>query len=312
MDGQLSLANYLWGVGRKDEAEKYFRGAVEKAPSNQMANRAMAVFLQHANRAAEAEPYLEGGRRAGDGRRTRRSALRSPTITSRSIVPTTRSSSRAAEPGQGERSCRQDASRSRAVLEETDRPRRIAPSTRRLKKEPANVEALLTKARFLGVERKYGDALTFATKAVRSSPTTSKRHFTVGMLNEARDNRPAAIAAFNQVLRLNPRAVTTQLHLSRLHLAEGNADLALSMAQDAAQQRPDDPSAQLSLARGLIAKGQLAQAEPVVKRLMNQYANTPMVLTTAATLSGARSRLGGRRERCSSAHCSSTPATSKR
>ena len=287
VDAQLSLANYLWGVDRKDEAEKYFRGAVEKAPTHVMANRAMAVFLQHNNRAAQAEPYLRAAAEQETvGQAPQRLALADyylsldrPDDATAVLEPLSR------QP-QSEAAAKTRLAAIQYSRKQTAEAHRTLDEA--LKKEPANVEALLTKARFLGTEGKYSEALAFAAQAVKDQPNNIEAHYTMGMLNASANNRPAAIAAFNQVLRLNPRAVATQLHLSRLYLAEGNADQALTMAQDAAQQVPNDPTAQLTLARGLIAKGQLAQAEPVVKRLVSQYGKSPMALTTAGTWSGAR------------------------
>ena len=44
-----------------------------------------------------------------------------------------------------------------------------------------------------------------------------------------------ALAAFNEVLKLNPRAAAAQLQVAQLSLARGQADTALQMSRDVGQ-----------------------------------------------------------------------------
>ena len=92
-------------------------------------------------------------------------------------------------------------------------------------------------------------------KRPQAEPENIEAHYTVGVLNMERGDRPKAIAAFTDVLRLNPRAVATRLHMSRLQSVRKETPISrVSMAQDAARQLPNEPSVQLALARGLISQ----------------------------------------------------------
>ncbi len=87
----------------------------------------------------------------------------------------------------------------------------------------------------------------------------------------ARRKPDEAMAAFNEVLKLNPQS-------------DRGADSAVAAATSR-RARPDrrcssrrtppsepgDPNIQLNLARNLLAKGQTAQAEPIVKQLMAKF-----------------------------------------
>ena len=54
-----SLANFLWAVGKRDEAERELKAALGIEPTSPAANRAMAALYISHNRGAEAEPYLK-------------------------------------------------------------------------------------------------------------------------------------------------------------------------------------------------------------------------------------------------------------
>jgi len=287
VDAQLSLANYLWGTGRKDEAETYFRSAVVGAPRNPLANRAMAAFLRHEGRQSEAEPFLKTAAELETAPQApQRLALADYYLSlnrNDDAMKLLKSLSRVPE---SEAAATTRLAAMQYASKQTAEAHRTIDGL--LKKQPANVDALLRKATFLGAERKFDEALVLAARAVKEQPENAEAHFTVGVLNAERNDRPRAIASFNEVLRLNPRAVASQLYLSRLHLAAGDADLALNAAQDASLQTSENPEVQLTLARSLIAKGQIAQAEPIVSQLMTRHGTTARVLTTAATLRGAR------------------------
>jgi tetratricopeptide (TPR) repeat protein len=87
----------------------------------------------------------------------------------------------------------------------------------------------------------------------------------------------AAIAAFNEVLRLNPRAAAAQLQLSRLQLAQGAVAETIQLAESALKNAPGNPEARLTLASGLIAQRDLARAEPLVTQLLAEYPNVAAV-----------------------------------
>ena len=90
-----------------------------------------------------------------------------------------------------------------------------------LQREPKNEQALLTKTRFQLAERKLDDALKTAQAASAANPQSAEAFFLIGVIQRARRQPVEAIAALNEVIRLNPRAVAAQLQLSELNLAVG-------------------------------------------------------------------------------------------
>lgn len=67
------------------------------------------------------------------------------------------------------------------------------------------------------------------------------------------------------------------MELARTQLANGNAEASIESARQALKSQPDNPDARLLLARGLIARGQLAQAESEMRVLLVKYPNVSAV-----------------------------------
>ena len=56
---RLALANFLWSANRRNEAEVAFGEALKLEPGNKLANRALAAFHAAGENPAAAEPYLK-------------------------------------------------------------------------------------------------------------------------------------------------------------------------------------------------------------------------------------------------------------
>ena len=97
----------------------------------------------------------------------------------------------------------------------------------------------------------------------------------LGQVQIASRDLDGATKSFTEVLRLNPRAVAAQLQLSTVTLARGEAASAVRLAQEAIKSVPGNPSARLTLARGLLAQGQITRAQTEVAALLNNYPNAP-------------------------------------
>ena len=79
---------------------------------------------------------------------------------------------------------------------------------------------------------------------MKANPNSVAAHYALGALQERLRQRKEAIASFNEVLRLNPRAAAAQVYLSRLTLQEGTADGAVTYAEGALANAPGNPEAQ--------------------------------------------------------------------
>jgi tetratricopeptide (TPR) repeat protein len=82
---------------------------------------------------------------------------------------------------------------------------------------------------------------------VKADPNSTAAHFTLGVLQDLLRQRQEAVRSFSEVLRLNPRAIAAQVYLSRLSLAEGTPDKAVSFAEGALATAPGNPTARASL-----------------------------------------------------------------
>ncbi len=135
----------------------------------------------------------------------------------------------------------------------------------------------------------------------RSSPCSHTQiqrqaFFTLGRVQAARNQTDAAIAAYKEALRLNPRATGAQVALARLHLASGRSSESVGFAQDAVKADPSNPDARLVLVRGLIARGELQRAEPELTRLAAEYPKSAAVHVQKGMLLGRKKDMVGARK----------------
>ncbi len=126
-------------------------------------------------------------------------------------------------------------------------------------------------------ESKLPEARDRAQAAVKADPNSAAAHYALGALQDQLRQRKEAIASFNEVLRLNPRAAAAQVYLSRLNLQEGTPDAAVTFAEGALANAPGNPEARASLVRGLIAKRDTARAEQELATLLKQFPNVGLV-----------------------------------
>ena len=117
--------------------------------------------------------------------------------------------------------------------------------------------------------------------------------FALGRAYATKNDREQAIKAFNETLRLNPRAVAAQLELSRLELAGGRLDRSIQLAEEALKNAPRSPDAKLALVRGLIARRDVRRAESELQSLVTQYPNHAAVQTQAGIVSAMKGDRAG-------------------
>jgi putative PEP-CTERM system TPR-repeat lipoprotein len=287
VSAHLALANYLWRIGRIDEAERSLLTAAEIDPNNLLANRGLGAFYLSTNRSSRAEQYL---RTAADRDGTRgaihKLLLADYYLSSSRHDDALKVLESIAMTNENFGTSRTRVAAIQYSKQQTDAAYKTIDEV--LLKEPQNPMALLTKARFLRAESKYDKALELATAAAMADPRNIQAHYDVGVLHVDRNERSAAIAAFNQVVKLNPRAVAALVQLSRLTLERGETDTALRLAQNASTVAKTEPNVQLAFARSLIAKGWIEDATPIVKQLVTNYPNAAVVHSTAGVLGAAK------------------------
>jgi tetratricopeptide (TPR) repeat protein len=256
IDARLALANFQWASGNLTEAESTLQTALAIDRTNATAHRTLALLYLSTKRAPSAEPHFKAlatdaaGKLAltdyymGLGRSAEALTIidELEKSTDSSYVQSARLRRASLAYGSGKKL------EAHQILDQI------------IKAKPRNAEARVAKARMLIADGKTPDALVQARAAVKADGTLPSTHYTVGLAALA-DGRPEeAEKAFEEVIRLAPRAAGAQLQLSRLRLARGEAAGALTAARDAAQQRPDSPEAAILVSRSLRAQGDVAKA----------------------------------------------------
>src|SRR5262245_4550863 len=295
-NAHLAFANFLWSSRRASEAEEEIKQVLAAAPRHLLANRMLGVLYMTTNRTAEAEQPLKAVADISSLPSAKFQLAQYYVTTGRNDDATKLLTELAAKPDTAN-----DADAMLAAIDYAGG--RHAEGHARLDKvlarTPKDARALTMKARWLAIEKKLDEALDRANAAVAADAQSAQAAFLLGVVHDLRREVPEAIKAYNEVLRLNPRAVAAQLELSRLNLATGNRDTALHFAQEAKETAPGNPAAHLALARSLIANGDLARADTEITALLREQPNSAAVQALNGTL---QSRRNNRQEATKSFH----------
>jgi tetratricopeptide (TPR) repeat protein len=162
-----------------------------------------------------------------------------------------------------------------------------------LKDAPNSAELLSVKARLLLADRRLADAEATARAAAGADAKHAGAQFVLGQVLAARGQTDEAAKAFQETLRINPRAAGAELQLARLSLAAGQTDDALRRAEAARKVQPDSLEARLGVAAALVSRRDLVRAETELKPLVAQFPESSPVRSTYGTLLAARGDLGG-------------------
>ena len=103
-------------------------------------------------------------------------------------------------------------------------------------------------------------------------------------MHSARQDWDDAIAAYGEVLKLDPRVNAARLELARLSLVKGKPDDAIQFAKDALKAQPGLAEATMILARAMLTKGDSGSAEPHVKQLAKEFPKSARAQTELGQL----------------------------
>jgi tetratricopeptide (TPR) repeat protein len=151
-------------------------------------------------------------------------------------------------------------------------------------KHPTYAQGHLVRGRFLLDEGKLDNALSEAPTAVKLEPGSADAQFLLGLVHERRRELEPAAAAFNEVLRLNPRAQAAQLRLAQVQLQRGSPADTTKLAGQVAERQPGNLEARLMLARGYLASGDVDRAVTVTRELLSSYPESGRVHAQAGML----------------------------
>ena len=232
----LALGNYLWASGRLAEAEAALKAAYAAEPANMLAQpragdvlpgerprrRGRAVPGQrrrrrpHRRRAAGAGQLLRVGGPAADARRVLEEAAKMPRGWA-----VARSRLAALQLADGQRRRRRWRRSTRSWSGSRRTPRPCSP-------------------RRGSCWRAAGPTTRSSWRGRRSPRIRAARtaHYLLGTILAARGDFDGAVKAFNEVLRLNPRAAAAYVQLARIELLRGAP---AASAQMASRRSPQDP-----------------------------------------------------------------------
>jgi tetratricopeptide (TPR) repeat protein len=291
---QLALASFYWAQSRWPDAEQALKRALTLEPDNLSAHRAMASVAVTLNKSAAAEEHLLAVR---DLSRSPEAALPlADFYLQRGDEPSARA---VLDPLTGSPATAGHANVRLAALDHASGRRDEAHARLDLvlAAEPSHLDALVTKSSMLLSEGRLEEALGPARTAVQSHANAAPAYFALARVERARQQPDAAIAAYTETLRLNPRATAAHVALSTLHLTRGRSAEAITAAEDALKGEPGNPDARLALVRGSIAAGDLKRAQPEIARLLSEFPNSPAVrVQNGIFLRRQKDLTGARRE----------------
>lgn len=289
VQARLALALFYWSENLRDQAEAELKEAITLDPKHLLANRALALFYLTAGRPADAEAPLLRLAETDDP---------SAVLTVADHYARTNRASEAR--AMYERLKANPRSRTLGVLRLASLDytsgkweQAHAALDEELKADGVKSDVAVLKARFLLVERKPEEAEGHARRAVELAPSSAAAHYALGLAQMRLQQVEAARKSFNETLRLNPRASGAELQLSRLSLASGKIDEALRLAENARKAQPGNLQARLGVARALLGRRDLTQAEAELKALRSDYPSVATVHALYGSLLAARSDAAG-------------------
>lgn len=290
----LALANFLWAVGRPTDAEHALKQALAIEPGNTVAHRALATMYMATRRASQAEPHLKA---LADQDHASTAPLKLALADYYVLINRPDDAMRVLEGVSQLKDAASPAQTRVAAIEYVNSGKaegnRVIDAV--LARDPKNVPALLVKTRFQMKEGKLDAALVSAKAAAAADAQSIQARYLMGTILRARRRPEEAIAAFNEVLKINPRAAAAQVQLAELNMQEGQANTALQLATDAAKQLPNDPRVRLTLVHTLVANNQLEQAQQTVAGLLKALPDVAPVQAAAGTVALARKDVAGAR-----------------
>src|SRR5207344_793829 len=154
-----------------------------------------------------------------------------------------------------------------------------------LQKHPKDPRALLLSARISVADGKRDDARRAVAAVIANEPNSqsaAQAYLLSGQIEALSDRIAEAIAAYEHVLKLQPRPWAANLALARLYLSQGNTDKASTYAQQALAIQPSNTEGQNLLIRAAIASGNLSRAQTELAALEKAYPGSVGVLKLTA------------------------------
>ena len=278
-NARVALAAYHWSTGSLPKAEEILREAIRIDPDHATANRAMALLCIATGRAADAEPFLKTVSRT---MKTPEAdfALADYYVRSGRFPDARQVLEGAVKSGHSSASVRL----ARLDFAENKRDQANSRIKAVLARQPANAEAHIARGRWQLLDGKLEDAFESAEAATQGDPGNAAGYLLLGDVLNALKRPADATTAYNNVLRLNPRAGAAHTALSRLTLAAGQPAPSIDFARGALINEPGNDPARILLVRGLLQQHELKRAEEEIAVLVSRRPNDPAVAALRGTL----------------------------
>jgi tetratricopeptide (TPR) repeat protein len=294
----LALANFYWQTGQWKLADEALRKAREVNPKDALTNRALAAFYIATNRGPLAEAPLKAIADYTESA-VDRFALADFYVRMRK----TAEASAVLEPLTKDTKTADEAAVRLATIEY--RTGKQEQALRRLDTvingKGSSINALLVKTMFLMDRRSGEEAVKTAAAAVALNQKSVPAQFTLGRAQMAAGRSIEATAAFEEVLRLNPRMSDAKILLSQLYLGTGAVERSLQLAQESLAGDPNNPQIRLLAARARVRSGDLQQAEIDLADLAKRFPTAAPVQTQLGMLAGTKGDAAGARRHFSRA-----------
>jgi len=277
----VALGNFFWLTNRLEAAEDSLKQALSLDPRHPLTNRALASFYIATNRRAAAEQPLKTVFEVTKSAASAVALEEYYVATGKDALART-----ILEPMLNDPKTATAASVRLAALDYQTGHHPLAYERLAgvLEKDRGNLQALLLKSSFLLADGKANEALASANVAIERHPDSASAFFTLGRVQAVRRQPDAAIAAFQEVLRINPRTTEAKIALGQLQLGQGRADASIGLATEALANEPDNGNAQLLYVRGLLAQSAFDRAGTELTKLVARFPNSASVHTQQGML----------------------------
>ena len=279
-----ALINFLWAVGRADEAEPMLKQLADGHPEDWVANVAQSDYLMMRDKTAEGEQYLKRAAAVPDGLNARRKLVNFYLGTKRNKdAADALTSMLATDDADGSISVR--LARIELQMGESDKAlQRVEPL---LARKPPVDGAAVVKAQVLIGRGDTAQALALAHAAADGDPGSSLARFTLGQILAAAGNLEDAYTAQKEAVSLQTGRIDATQELARLAIAL-ELPQALGHARDAVRLQPGDRDAALNLVRALILVKNYNDADEALKPLLKSEPAAADVLVQSGTLLAVR------------------------
>jgi tetratricopeptide (TPR) repeat protein len=270
-DAYINLGTYYRTTNRLADAERALLHAYQLQPKWERVNQALIALYIQLNRLDDAERYLKALVETSTDPRTRYALAdflmgRQRFDEARAVLFETAK----------DKSEYATAMTKMALLEfaagSPEQSQKIVDDI--LAKDAHNSGALSMKARLLLAQKRPADALEPAKLAVDYDQRSASALLTLGRVYRALNSLEEARKTFNDVLKLDPHSLPTQLELAEIHRSRNEVDSALEFAEEAANEHKDNVPARLMLIRTLLIRDDdYPRAGRELDALLSKYPN---------------------------------------